>query len=188
MIVDSAKESDLPGLFELHRANSLSNLTPEQALKSGFVVVNYPDHLLRSMMSLEGLLVARVGRDIVGYLYPIPDYYRYLFPELKERFGLMDGLMYQGKPLAEHRYMKLGQAIVKEEYKGKGVFKLLYEELRRRYAGKYELVVTRVGSTNPRSLAGHRKLGFRHLGDSTKLKDGVPVWSWHYIPWLAPRL
>ena len=188
MRVESALESDIPAILALYRANHISNLTPAQAHHSGYIILDYPEWLLRAMMSLEPLLVAKDGTTLAGYLYPLPDYYRYIFPAFQERFDLMDGLTHQGKKLSEHRFMKVGQVVIREEYKGKGVFKLLVEEMRRRYSVQFELIVTRILSANPRSLAGHKKLGFQLLAESKEVKDGKPIWSWHYIAWTTPHL
>jgi len=67
-------------------------------------------------MSLEPLLVAKDGTTLAGYLHPLPDYYRYIFPAFQERFDQINKLIYKGRKLSEYRYLTAGQVALREEY------------------------------------------------------------------------
>ena len=96
MRVESASESDFSATLVLYRAN----LTPAQAQRSGFIQVDYPEWLLRAMMSLEPLLVAKDGTTLAGY------FTRFRTTTDTSSQPFERGLMHQGKKLSEHRFMK----------------------------------------------------------------------------------
>mmetsp|Transcript_18624 Transcript_18624/g.33663 ORF Transcript_18624/g.33663 Transcript_18624/m.33663 type:complete len:211 (+) Transcript_18624:49-681(+) len=200
--IQSAEESDIPDLIALNLENHIENLTLEEANQFGFLILIYSEDLLRRMMQVEPFIVAKAEGKIVGYLYPMPNSYRSI-PGVSHRFEDMDRLTFEGRSMREINYIKLGSACIAKDYKGKGVFKMLYDEMKRRYVDAYEIVLTRVFESNGRSLAGHMKLGFipfaqgsqkclaeshikcggsAMMGKDTEL-DCKGNWNWLYIKW-----
>ena len=67
-----------------------------------------------------------------------------------------------------------------KEYRGKGIFEMLYQQHKRSYSEKYDLLVTKISTNNHRSLKAHEKVGFETV---TIEKDNldewvVVVWDW----------
>jgi L-amino acid N-acyltransferase YncA len=87
---------------------------------------------------------------------------------------------YQGKPLANYNFYLMGQICIHKDYRGKGIFDLLYQHHKLIYSRGYELLVTEISANNKRSLRAHEKLGFKTTYTYTDNMDEwkVVVWDW----------
>jgi len=167
LTIRDAKKSDLPRLIAINRGNLKDSLSHEERKRSGFVLRLYPASLVSAIMDLEPVLVAEVGEEMAGYLYPTPDYFREKIPVLRTRLLLLDKVTYQGKSLSAYKFIEIGMVVVVTAYRQKGVFSRLVEEVERRYKG-YELVLARVALGNEGSLQAHRRLGFEVVGEGSE--------------------
>jgi ribosomal protein S18 acetylase RimI-like enzyme len=113
-------------------------------------------------MEQEGITVARDGKRLVGYLIPMSIEQGkkiFLLDPFVERFK---SIQFEGKSLDEYRYCIICQVCIDKNYGGRGIAEKLYQEAERRLANKYDLCVTEVGASNPRSLHVHlNKVGFK---------------------------
>jgi hypothetical protein len=181
--------------------NHVSTLSPEEAAQSGCLFVRYPQEILKQMLESEPFIVAKTAGRLVGYIFPMPNYFKSIYPQVTRRFEMIEDVPFEGRKIRDFSYIKIGQAAIAAEFRGKGIFKLMFDEMQRRYAASYELVLTRVLYTNPRSIAAHYKLGFVFLADGGEqceseshsecggtITDGVcsRSWVWMYKKWREP--
>ena len=99
---------------------------------------------------------------------------------MESMFGLLEKLQWKDKPICGYRYYEMGQVCVAKEYRGKGVFEMLYQEHKKSYSNKYDLLVTMISTMNHRSLKAHEKVGFETvLIEKDELDEwAVVVWDW----------
>ena len=89
-------------------------------------------------------------------------------------------IRYKGRPLLDHRVYFMGQICVDPDYRGKGVFRLLYEFHRQQFYPQYEMLATEVSTSNPRSLRAHLSVGFTIVDTHKDEIDewNVILWDW----------
>ncbi len=103
-----------------------------------------------------------------------------VYPPMENAIRHFACIRYKGKSLMDHRIYLMGQICVHPEYRGKGIFDLLYAFHRQQLSPQYEMVVTEISTSNPRSQRAHAKTGFVVVDthrDETDLWD-VVVWDW----------
>ena len=70
---------------------------------------------------------------------------------------------------------------VDKAYRGQHVLDRCYAAYRETYAGKYDMAVTDIVSTNLRSRKAHQRIGFRELKsfvDEAGTEWVIVVWDW----------
>jgi len=87
-------------------------------------------------------------------------------PEFNKRAGLPKAMMarfdqahFDGRPIADYACLIAGPVCVDKANRGSGIFVSLYQSLFWQLPSQYELVVALVSTSNPRSLAAHKKVG-----------------------------
>jgi ribosomal protein S18 acetylase RimI-like enzyme len=157
-----AIESDLSDIAGLQQENLARNVSEEERQQQGFVSVETTPELLQEIAEQEGIIIARAGEKVVGYLMPMSVEHGKQIPLLDPFIGRFKHIQFEGKPLDEYRYCILGQACVAKNYRGRGILEKLYQELETRLADKYDLGVSEIGANNPRSLRAHLgKIGLK---------------------------
>jgi GNAT superfamily N-acetyltransferase len=162
--IGTVDESDIPAILRLFAANTLSRMSVDEAMQFGFLTVPYSTDLLQRIIQLERPIKAEVDGRLVGYLIPHPVCFRSI-PEFRCMIELEDALIYEGRPVADYHYIRVGQVLVDKDFRGRGVYKALYAEMKRRFKAEYEVVFTRVSKYNPMSHLVHQRLGFLPLAD-----------------------
>jgi predicted GNAT superfamily acetyltransferase len=164
LVIGSADEADFPALQQLNEANLFQNLSLEEAREFGFLSDPMPYEYQRQLNKREPFITAKLDGRLIGYLVPLPDYYRDM-PELMDGWDQDEVFIYEGRRVGDYQFIRLGQVVVDKEFRGRGVLRALYEEMKRRYLATYELVLVWISKYNSRSLLAHQKLGFLHLGE-----------------------
>ena len=57
----------------------------------------------------------------------------------------------------------MGQVCVDKDYRGKGLFDLLYQKHKEIYQDQYDFVITEVSTRNHRSIRAHQRAGFQTI-------------------------
>ena len=94
-------------------------------------------------------------------------------------FGLLDGILCDGKRLLDWSYFVMGQVCVAKEYQGSRVFASLYQDMQHRSSNHFDFIVTEISTCNPRSIRAHHKVGFQNIHECTPLGESTEWW-WHY--------
>jgi predicted GNAT superfamily acetyltransferase len=76
------------------------------------------------------------------------------------RFGVAK---FEDRSLANWATIITGQVCVYKTSRGLGIFERLYEELWQLTPAQYKLAIALVATSNPRSLAAHKKIGMSEV-------------------------
>ena len=169
----------LQQILDLQEKNLASRLTPAEAAEQGFVTVKHDLALLDLIRGPFRHVVVLEDGALVGYALVMLKEFRSAVPVLVPMFEQMNRLSVGGRRLSETRYFVMGQICVDKQHRGKGVFRVMYEELKRRMSNAFELVVTEVSTRNVRSLRAHFKIGFQRVAQFESPEGG----SWEVISW-----
>jgi|SRR5579862_2134836 len=173
--------SDLTGILTLQKANLKRSLSDEEIHNEGFVTVDHNLPQLTKLNNLERHVVGKIGEEVVCYLLAMTNLSSEDVPELAGMFNLFDSISFKGNKISSYCYIVVGQACVHKRFRAKGVFDECYLAYKHFYSGKYELAITEIASTNPRSLKAHARVGFVPIysyADETGTNWVVVAWDW----------
>lgn len=166
-------------ILDLQRRNLAAHLSPAEAAEQGFVTTRHDLELLERIGGPHGHVVAMDGDRVAGYALVMLKEFGAAIPVLVPMFDQIERLPYGSRKVAEVSHFVMGQVCVEKAHRGTGVFRGMYEELKRRMSGSFELVVTEVATRNTRSLRAHEKVGFRRALQY-RADDGE---SWEVVTW-----
>ena len=171
---------ELQQILILQNKNHYENLSKELKSANGFVTVRHDIHMLEQMNDLEKQVIAVVDGKVIGYALVMLKELKNAIPILSPMFKSFEKTKYNNTTLAELNYYVMGQICIAEDYRGKGVFKALYEKHKAIYSKKYDLCITEVSTSNKRSMRAHEKIGFELLHTYRDMQDewNIIAWNW----------
>jgi ribosomal protein S18 acetylase RimI-like enzyme len=173
-------DQELIEILKLQNINHLDNLTKDQKQSDGFVTVKHDFDSLKKMNDNAQHVIAVDNEEVVGYALVMLKEFRNLIPTLVPLFDTFEEIEYQGMKLGDHNYYAMGQVCVADSYRGKGVFKALYEKHKDIYSSTFDLCLTEVSSSNPRSMKAHLKVGFKTIHTFSDTSDEWNILSWDW--------
>jgi hypothetical protein len=168
------RREELEQILQLQVGNLRDRVSPEQAVRQGFLTVAHTLDVLERMHALAPSVIAKDGERLAGYALVMPVEARGFIPILEPMFQLFERLSWRGRPLSAYRYYVMGQVCVAEAYRGQGVFDALYREHRASYGGRFDCTVTEVATRNTRSMRAHLRVGFEVL---ETYRDAMDEWA-----------
>jgi len=173
-------EKDLKEIQELNQQNLRKNLSEEEIAREGFVSWFYSLDLLKNMHQLAPSIVVKDKEEVIAYALVTLKEASTFHNDLQVMIENLQSVIYKNKPLLLYNFYLMGQVCVHTNYRGKGVFSLLYQEHKKVYSPKYELLVTEISTNNKRSLKAHKKVGFKEIHTYNDSMDewSVVVWDW----------
>lgn len=177
---NSNAPEDLAQIIALQTINLPTNISEQEATEQGFVTVVHTLELLEKMGTVHPHTIAKDGEKVVGYALSMLRDFRDKIPVLIPMFNIMDSLEWNNKALRDSRYCVMGQVCVDKAYRGQGVFKGLYHQMRHAMQPHFEVVVTEIAKNNTRSLRAHEKVGFVPLHEYASEKEDwiIVAWDW----------
>ncbi len=164
------EEGELRQILEIQSQNSRDVLNPDEVQKEGFVTVRHDLDILKKMNDRCAHILAKDGQTVAGYALCMHPEFRNEIPIIAAMFNRVEKLL-GGKP-----YIVMGQICIAKDYRKRGIFRRLYEEMLRIIKPEFERIITEVDDTNQRSLLAHYAVGFRDL--EVYEADGR---TWHLI-------
>ncbi|CAF1393926.1 unnamed protein product [Didymodactylos carnosus] len=167
--------------MELSHKNSRSILSAEEQVSQGFTAWTYSMELLKKMHELHPNIIVKDGDQVIGYAMVALKQAKSFHPELEVMINELDKLIYKGKPLCQYSYYVMGQICIAKEYRGKGIFELLYNKHRELLSKQYEFLITEIPTINKRSIRAHEKVGFKtiHTYNDGKNEWNAVIWDWY---------
>ncbi|RFS21916.1 GNAT family N-acetyltransferase [Chitinophaga silvatica] len=173
-------ESELLQIAALSSANNIKTLTAEEKAKDGFVTWSYDFEVLQQLHQITPSIIVKDGDLVVGYALVLPPDAATVYPPLATMLNHVGSLEYNNRPVSSYNYYVMGQVCVHPDYRGKGVFQLLYQQHKNIYSQQYELLVTEISTSNHRSQRAHSKVGFKsiHTYKDELGEWDVVIWNW----------
>jgi uncharacterized protein YnzC (UPF0291/DUF896 family) len=175
-----SKDDELERIHELNKKNLKQKLSKEEQEDQGFVTWLYPVDLLKQMHEQAPSVIVKDGDRVIGYALTALKESRIFHPDLDTFFNHLDDVVYLNKPLTQHHFYCMGQICIDKEYRGKGVFQLLYQKHKEVYSASFDFLLTEISTSNYRSLNAHSKIGFVRVFTYADAVDewSVVVWRW----------
>ena len=92
----------------------------------GFVTLRHDLNVLQQMHELAPTVIIKDDDQVVAYALTMLRECRQLIPDLEPMFALLDQLLWNNKPLNDHRFYVMGQVCIARTYRGKGLFDELF--------------------------------------------------------------
>lgn len=162
---------DITEILELQQSNLARALSTAQRSTFGYVTVEHDAELLWKMNHPYPHSIAVVDDRIVGYVLVMERKWRESIEVLYSLFEQIDRLM-DDQHGSYVNYFIMGQVCVAEHYRGKGIFRGLYEHLQQNMSPDFELCITEIAADNHRSLDAHLAIGFEEFHRHTD-GDGI---------------
>ena len=174
------KEEELIQIHHLNQQNIRQNLSPEERQKEGFVTWLYSTELLREMHNLAPSVIVKDKDTVIGYALVTLKEAAAFHPDLQIMIDNLQPIIYQGRPLFSYEFYCMGQVCIHKDYRGKGVFNMLFQKHKEIYSSKYQLLVTEISPSNIRSQKAHENVGFKTIYTyKDKIDDwNVVAWDW----------
>lgn len=171
---------ELQQILDLQKQNLPKNITAEELRSQGFVTFQHDLSILQQFHELAPSVIVKDDDKVIAYALTVVNEARHIFPPMESMFQLLETLQWKGHPFNTYRYYEMGQICVCKDYRGKGVFEMLYQQHKTSYSDCYDLLVTKISTNNHRSLRAHEKVGFKTiLTEKDELDEWIVVaWDW----------
>jgi len=173
--------NDLQGILELQKINLAANLSHEEIESEGFVTVTHTLDQLVKLNNNEKHIIVKDNDKIIGYLLVMTQKTKSDIPILIPMFKIFDEIYFNGKKIAAHNYIVIGQACIDKAYRGQGIFGKCYDSYKNYYSGKYDFAITEIAKKNIRSLNAHKRVGFKEISTYTSpdnVEWTIVLWNW----------
>lgn len=154
----ASSEADLRQILALQQKNLPGNMSSEEKKKEGFVTVSHTFEMLKNMNDACPHIIAKSYGTVIGYALCMHPKFADDIEILKPMFDEVEAI----RPKIEN-HIVMGQICIDKAYRGKGVFRKLYETMRAAVQPKFKQIITEVDTQNIRSLRAHYAVGFKDM-------------------------
>jgi len=149
---------ELRQILELQHANIPSAISKDEKQQEGFVTVRHSFEVLKAMNDKCPHIIAKNNQRVVGYTLCMLKEFKEKIEVLKPMFKNIDKCLNQNKT-----YVVMGQVCVDKAFRKQGVFRRLYNVVKKQLQTEFDLIITEINTTNTRSLNAHYAIGFKNL-------------------------
>ncbi|NKI31490.1 GNAT family N-acetyltransferase [Croceivirga thetidis] len=150
-------DSELLQILDLQQRNLPKNLSKEEMEVQGFLTIEHDFALLKRMNEACPHTIAVENNNVVGYALSMHPKFGEEIELLKSMFAKINEVFSGGS------YLVMGQVCISKDYRGKGLFRGLYQNMQRFTKADFEAIITEVDVKNTRSMHAHKAIGFNEL-------------------------
>lgn len=181
IVYEKAKTTlELQQILALQKANLPEKLSESELKSQGFVTVSHDFDLLTAMNSKRPHIIAKSNDKVIGYALVMLETFKNKIPVLVPMFEQMKSIYYKGKLMSSIDFFIMGQVCIAKEFRGKGIFKGLFEKMKREMAADYQMVVTEVAIRNQRSIKAHFNVGFKTIKEYQTEAEAWAIIAWDW--------
>ena len=171
---------EIEQINRLNKLNYRKNVSPEERDKEGFVSWEYPVELLQQLQDSAPHVIVKDDEKVVAYALVAMKEAALFHRDLQAMFDHLYPIGYKGKLLATYNFYCMGQVCIDKDYRGKGVFGMLYQHHKKLYQDSFDMLITEISVSNIRSQRAHEKVGFKTIYSYTDEMDewNVVAWDW----------
>jgi len=151
----ASDDEELDQILKLQQQNLPPRLSAEERRKEGFVTVSHTFDALERMNNICPHIIAKDDDVVIGYALCMHPNFANEIEVLKPMFDQITLTLPKGIS-----YIVMGQICADKEYRNEGVFRKLYETMKRAVQLEFDCIITEVDNKNTRSLRAHYAVGF----------------------------
>lgn len=167
-----AKTNDeLEQILTLQQSNLFRNVSEEEKKEEGFVTIEHDFDILKAMNDVCPHTIAKYGDEVVGYALS-------MHPSFGDKIDVLEPLfdLLRQDNLNIEKFIVMGQVCVSKNHRKKGIFRGLYEAMKKNVAPEFDVIATDINAKNLRSLQAHYAVGFNHIANfNSEGQDWVVV-------------
>jgi ribosomal protein S18 acetylase RimI-like enzyme len=150
-----SNKEELEEILMLQKHNLPDHLSKKEKEKEGFVTISHTFDLLDRMNAVCPHIIAKDKGRVIGYTLC-------MHPDFSKEIPILISMLQQLKKVRppEESFIIMGQVCIDKSYRGQGVFRGLYETMKKSLGSTYKIIVTEVDGRNQRSLNAHLAIGF----------------------------
>ncbi|WP_299618391.1 GNAT family N-acetyltransferase [uncultured Tenacibaculum sp.] len=164
----TSNTAELKQILALQQQNLPKQLTKEEKKTQGFVTVEHDLEILAKMHDLHPHIIAKDNDNVVGYALSMSTSFKNEIPVLRPMFNEINKLNINPD------FIVMGQVCVDKAYRGKGIFRGLYNTMATTFSGQFTSIITEIDANNTRSLNAHETIGF---SDLCTYEAGQQLWK-----------
>lgn len=153
----TSSSQEIQEIIQLQKDNLFENVSVKERRSQGFVTVKHSFGQLFHWHQNKPHTIAVADGKVVGYAISMLSEYQKEVSVLIPMFAKIDEHI---KP--DIKYIVMGQICIHKDYRGKGVFRGLYQKMQE-VCTDYDWIITEVDETNERSIRAHKVVGFKEL-------------------------
>lgn len=173
-------EEELVQINRLNQLNYRKHITAEERDKEGFVSWPYPLERLQQTQAIAPHVIVKDGDTVIAYAITLLKEAAGIHSDMQEMFDNLASTTYKGRLLSTYNFYCMGQICIDKPWRGKGVFAMLYNHHKKVYSTRFDMLITEISISNPRSQRAHEKVGFKTIYTYTDANDvwNVVAWDW----------
>ncbi|SDT41175.1 Acetyltransferase (GNAT) family protein [Maribacter dokdonensis] len=149
-------KEELIQILSLQQMNLKSAVSDLEMQQEGFVTVHHNLDVLTRMNNACPHIIAKDGDKVVGYALSMTDDFKDEISVLRPMFTELENVNIQN-------FITMGQICVAKTHRKMGIFRGLYNAMKKASYPKYDAIITEVDATNSRSLGAHYNVGFEKI-------------------------
>lgn len=149
-------KEELIQILSLQQINLKSAVSDLEMQQEGFVTVHHNLDVLTRMNNACPHIIAKDGDKVVGYALSMTDDFKDEISVLRPMFTELENVNIQN-------FITMGQICVAKTHRKMGIFRGLYNAMKKASYPKYDAIITEVDATNSRSLGAHYAVGFEKI-------------------------
>ncbi|MFK2818902.1 GNAT family N-acetyltransferase [Flavobacteriaceae sp. LMIT009] len=149
---------ELNQILALQHINIPSAISKGEREREGFVTVHHTFAILSEMNAKCPHVIATSNENVIAYSLCMLRSFREDIEILRPMFKQIDDCLKR-----ETKYIVMGQICVDKEFRKQGVFRGMYNFMKRQLKSQYDMIITEVDKKNIRSMNAHYAVGFRLL-------------------------
>ncbi len=152
---------ELNQILKLQEKNLRDLISEKQKQAEGFVTLKHDLKILKKMNDACKHSIAKQGDKVIGYALSMLQDFKDDIPILTPMFKEIDNALKEQN--RSSNYIAMGQICVDKSYRGKGIFRKLYNYMANELKYEFDAIITEVDTKNTRSSNAHKAIGFKIL-------------------------
>ena len=174
VITGLASHDDVDDVLRLQNENLRSRVPDEEKESQGYLSLETPPELLTQIIDDEGIIVAKAGFKIIGYLIPMTLERAKTIPFFAPMIEQFKSLQLDEKSLDKYKLCILAQICIDKSFRGSDALVQIHNATNNHLKNQYDLGVTEISDINKRSLqANVEKVG---MIDAGQFESGGVIW------------
>jgi hypothetical protein len=172
-----ATNEDVAEILRLQAENIESQVAQNEKTSQGYVSLETPQELLEEIAKDEGIIIAKAGDKIVGYLIPMTHNRAKTVPFFAPMVEQFKNLQLEGQPLDNYKLCVLAQICIDKSHRGGEALTRIHAATNDHLKDKYEIGIAEISDDNRRSLkANVEKVGMTDVGQYDSYDK-----TWHVV-------